>query len=281
MKYITLIESFYPSLTKSEKKVADYIIDQKDQVLYQSLSDMANHIQVGEATIVRFCYKLGFEGVQDLKFSISREDDLFKNQTYDNYIDTIESNIQKVVHETKLVLDPQSLTQVIDCLYQCEQVYLFGSGASGLATLEAESRLLRIGKITKSVIDSHYQLMHAALCTSKTCVIAISLSGSTIETVEAAQIAKENGAKVIVLTNYIQSPLAKIADLILLTAGKENPLDGGSLVAKISQLYVIDLICTGYALKQKKKAQNAKELTARATLGRVVSPIKRNKKDDI
>ena len=73
MKYINIIESFYPSLSKQEKKVADYILEEKGKISYQSLQEIAKKISVGEATIVRFVKKIGFNGFQDLKINIAKE----------------------------------------------------------------------------------------------------------------------------------------------------------------------------------------------------------------
>ncbi|MFD2878086.1 SIS domain-containing protein [Paenibacillus rhizoplanae] len=73
----------------------------------------------------------------------------------------------------------------------------------------------------------------------------ISVSGSTLDTNDMLMKAKQNGAKVIAMTNYAKSPIASIADIVLLTAGKESPLEGGSVGAKVSQLFIIDLLCQG------------------------------------
>jgi DNA-binding MurR/RpiR family transcriptional regulator len=268
MKYITLIESFYPGLTKSEKKVADYIIREKEQILHKSLIEMSENCKVGEATFLRFCYKIGLQGVQHLKFIITKENGVFKDQSYENYVENIQANIIKVVNETKLVIDPKELNKAIELINQFQNITFFAVGSSGGAALEAESRFLRVGKITRCIIDSHFQLMHSSLMTANNLVIAISLSGNSSEVIEAVKLAKANKAKIIAITNYIKSPLCELADVYLLTAGRENLLDGGSLIAKISQLYVIDLICTGYILKEKKKAFLSKEKTGQAVLSR-------------
>ncbi|MDU5949564.1 MAG: SIS domain-containing protein, partial [Paenibacillus macerans] len=63
-----------------------------------------------------------------------------------------------------------------------------------------------------------------------------SVSGSSKDTNDILAKAKSGGAKVIAVTNYAKSPITSIADLVLLTAGKESPLEGGSMSAKISQL---------------------------------------------
>lgn len=97
----------------------------------------------------------------------------------------------------------------------------------------------------------------------------ISVSGSTLDTNDMLMKAKQNGAKIIAMTNYAKSPIASIADIVLLTAGKESPLEGGSIGAKISQLFIIDLICEGLERRHTDETKNMKERTARAVIDRI------------
>ena len=127
-----------------------------------------------------------------------------------------------------------------------------------------QNRFMRFGKIGHSVNDGHFQVMYSSTVTKKDVIIVITLSGETIDLIYPLTIAKKNGAKIITITNYIMSPIAKMSDLVLLTSGKENLLDGGALISKISQLYVIDVIATGYALKNKATAVKMKEIIAEA-----------------
>ena len=89
MKYINTIESFYPSLSKQEKKIADYIFEKRGKISYQSLQEISGEINVGEATIVRFVKKIGFNGFQDLKLQIAKEDHPIIDNNYEDYIDNI------------------------------------------------------------------------------------------------------------------------------------------------------------------------------------------------
>lgn len=93
-------------------------------------------------------------------------------------------------------------------------------------------------------------------------IIAISLTGSTKDIIDAVETSKDNGASIIAITNYTESPLSKFADIVLLTSAKENPLDSGSLVSKISQLFVIDLLCTGITMRNYEDAKKTKEKIA-------------------
>jgi len=67
------IKSMYASLKGSEKKLAKYIIENTEVILYQSLNETAIKSKVSEATIIRFSRKIGLKGFQDLKLHLSRD----------------------------------------------------------------------------------------------------------------------------------------------------------------------------------------------------------------
>jgi len=132
-----------------------------------------------------------------------------------------------------------------------------------------QHRLMRIGKHTSVVTDSHFQMMRAASLNEKSVVIAISLTGGTKDIVDAVRVAKEKKARVVALTNYVKSPLTKYADHILLTSAKESPLDSGSLVSKVAQLYLVDLICTGLTMKNYEEAERVKREVSDSISGKL------------
>lgn len=264
MRYLSLIESFYPSFSKQEKKIADFIFKKKELVCIMSLTEITKTIAVSEATIVRFVRKLGFKGFSDFKLEIAKEEPLLKNEVCEDYIDNISHNIAETINNTKKLLDKKTIDKVIELINKAEKMYIFGIGASGVAALEMQNRFMRFGKISHSVNDGHFQVMYSSLMTKKDILIVLSLSGETADLVYPVNIANERKAKVIVITHYIQSTLAKMADIVILTSAKETPLDGGSLIAKISQLYIIDVLATGYALKNENIAKETRNNIARA-----------------
>lgn len=66
MSYIYLIKENYPFLTKSEKSRWFYFKFGKT-IIYSTMSDIKKNTKVGDATIIRFCQKIGFSGFSDLK----------------------------------------------------------------------------------------------------------------------------------------------------------------------------------------------------------------------
>ena len=265
VKLTMLMEQNKNHFTKSEHKLHRYITERFEDVLYQSLTEISIACKLGEATVLRFCRKLGFKGYQDFKFALAQElSSIQKTNNDETYTDKIKNTMTQTIEDTHDLLDTDILQQAVDKISHANEVIAYGVSSSGIAALDMKNRLMRIGKNIEVVTDSHNQVIRSVSVTSKTVVIAISLTGSTKDVVDAVKQAKKNKATVIAITNYVKSPLTKYSDLILLSSAKENPLDSGSLVSKISQLFVIDLLCTGIAMTQYEHANQNKELIAGA-----------------
>lgn len=254
-----LMEQYKHNLTKSEQKIYHYISDNCEKVIYHSLTELSDSCGVAEATVLRFFRKLNFKGFQDFKFLLAQELTMSPNHDNDGtYVKKIRNNIIEAINDSSEIINMDNLQKCIDLINDSNDVVLFGIGSSGIAGLDMQNRLMRIGKHASIVTDSHFQIMRASSMTKETLVIAISLTGSTKDIIDAVEIAKERGATVVALTNYVKSPLTKFADLVLLSSAKESPLDSGSLVSKISQLYLIDLICTGLTMDNFDEAKKIK-----------------------
>ncbi|WHY91659.1 MurR/RpiR family transcriptional regulator [Neobacillus cucumis] len=256
-----LLEQNKHTFTKAENKIYDYIRNHSQQVIYHSLTELSEASGVAEATVLRFFRKLGFKGFQDFKFLFAQETLLAaQKDSHETIIRKIRNTMIQAINESSEIVRLEDLQAGIDMIHQSDDVVIFGIGASGIAGLDMQNRLMRIGKHTSVVTDSHFQIMRASSMTEKTVVIAISLTGSTKDIVDAVKVAKQNNATVIALTSYVKSPLTRFADLVLLSSAKESPLDSGSLVSKVAQMYLIDLLCTGLAMQ---KFENAKTMNAK------------------
>ncbi|WP_404445663.1 MurR/RpiR family transcriptional regulator [Sutcliffiella horikoshii] len=273
-----LINSYYPSLTKSEQKVASVVLEQMEKVLYYSVTDLADVSEVGETTVLRFCRKIGLKGYQEFKLAIAKDLSSINHEIENNKSDenkpaslvaSIANNTKNAIDETMNKLNQETLDGIIELLLKAKSIQFFGVGTSGLTALDAKNRFLRFGFRSDAVIDPHLQSMTAATLGEEDVVIGLSVSGSTKDTIDSLKIAKENGAKIIAITYYVRSPITKLADMVMLSGGKESPLEGGSLAAKIAQLFVIDLLCTGLAVKQKEYSLSMKEKTARAVIEKI------------
>lgn len=274
MNYQNAIHTCYPSLSAAEKRVADVILEQKDAAIYASLQEITALAGVGDASVLRFCRKVGYAGFQDLKLAIALAQKGEEEIGSERFADTIAQNLHKTIDDTKDMLELERIQRSSAMIRGARRIFIYGVGASGGAASNMAAKLLRYGVTAHVVSDLHYQLMSSAVMSAADLLIAFSLSGATKAIVEAVWLAKRSGAGVIAVTGYPRSPLADIADVVLLTASRKSPVEGGSVSGLVAQLYITDLLCTSYALKYAEEALAMRDRTYAAIANKTVNKRK-------
>lgn len=274
---LPMINSLNQNFTKSEKKVAYIVTQNPKQVMYSSITDLAEIAGVGDTTIIRFCRKLGFKGYQNFKMALAQE--ISSNNNASGVVlneeilddDTTEEVIQKLyainshaMQETLSLLKQEQVLQAIKIIEKSKKVHFYGIGASGVTALDAKYKFMRIGLNVDSFTDGHIMAMDASLMGKEDTVIGISYSGSTKDTLDALKIAQQAGANTICITHHTKSPITQYADIILLTGSREGPLQGGAVTTKIAQLFVIDILYTEVFRANKQIAGESKKKTGDA-----------------
>lgn len=271
----TSIRSHYNAFTKAEKKVAEFVLENPKQILDMSITDLAERCGVGDTSVFRFCRDLDLKGYQDFRImiahSLNTEEGGMLIGGAVSPEDTLEIVIQKTLQvntqalqETYKLVDPESVKKAVDWLISAGRVSFFGAGTSYITALDAYNKFMRITPKVEAAGDSHMQAMSACMMTEQDVAVAISYSGSTKDTIDAAKAAKERGARVISLTRFIKSPLTQYSDLTLLCGATEGPFQGGSLSAKLSQLFLLDIIYQEYFRRTYDLSMKNKSLTSEA-----------------
>ncbi len=279
----TSISTLYNSFTKSEKRLADYILKNRDQIMFMSITELAEKAKVGESGIFRFCKNLGFKGYQEFKISVAQSLNTEGSDTRNNIdteihlddsLDILASKVKQTninaLDQTHSLLNYEDLERAVEKIIASERVRFFGVGSSLITAMEGQNKFLRVTNKAEVIIDSHFQVMTAAQMNEREVAIVISYSGQTKDSIEVAKIAKESGAFVIAITRFSKSPMTAHADITLLCGANEGPLQGGSLSAKISQLYLLDVLYFEYYKKTFSGSKENKEKTARAVADKLV-----------
>ncbi|WP_375103899.1 MurR/RpiR family transcriptional regulator [Paenibacillus sp. RS8] len=271
----TSIHSKYNNLTNTEKKVADYVLENTRSVVYMSITDLADACDVGESSIFRFCKSLSYKGYQEFKIALAHSitveneipqltDQILMDDTTEAVASKVLTTNVSALNETYNLIDIKKINEAIDYMINADRVLFFGVGSSLITAMEAKIKFMRITNKTECLMDSHLQMMSAALMSERDVAVIISYSGSTKDSIEVARKAKERGAKVVSITRFEKSPLTSYSDLTLLCGANEGPLQGGSLSAKISQLYLLDILYVEYFKKTSEQSIINKETTAAA-----------------
>lgn len=272
---LSAIRTGRAAMSRSEQKIADYITQQPTDVIYLSITEVADRARVGEATVSRFCRRLGFRGFQDLKLALAQElapAAAAVGPVGDGKLATLTRQIarrsMKVIEDTALLMDQQGLERAITLLAGAHKIDFYGVGSSGLTALDAQHKFLSIGKLCQAFVDPHVQAISASLLTPADVAVAFSHSGSTKDVVGSLRWARERGARTICVTSAARSPITTIADVVLLAAPGEPTLVG-TLHSKIAHLFVMELLFEGCVERLGPIAREAAELTLAAVMDKM------------
>lgn len=254
------VRSIYDSLSKAEKKVADYFLSNVENVFNKPIAQLAEEAGVSKVAWVRFCKDIGFDGLKDLKktlFSQMREkpeeavaepfSDVRDVASTKSLIDGIKQNSIRAIQDTAEMLDPDALEDAARAILNARSVRIFGVGASGMVGNDLHSKLMRINKNSYFGTDHHTQLTYAASMTEQDVAVLISMSGTTSEVLEILSLIKRCNTPSIALTKYSKTPLATNADTVLYISTPEITMRSGAMSSRLAQLMVIDALFTAVA----------------------------------
>ncbi len=261
-------------LTPALKRLAEAILERPSEVIYQSVTELADLAQVGEASVIRLCRDLGFKGFQDFKLALAADLALdaraVRHETPESLADILENVTQdalRALQETRALLDLNALERVVAVLAEASSLLFFGAGASGVTARDYAYKFLRLGYSVTVYEDAHLAAMAAATLPQNAVMVGISRSGSTIDTVRALELAKARGVTTVALCQRAKSPATAVADHSLYTASSESPLTGGSIPSKMGQLLLLDALFAAL-LSRRPDAEAAIAATAKAVTDR-------------
>lgn len=260
---ILKINSAYSSFRTAEKRVADYITAHPEEIVYLSITELAERSNASEATIVRMCQQAGFRGYHDLKIVITQDlvaplKNIHEDITED---DDTAAVMQKVFHanmqaleNTRAVLDINQMEKATQALINASTVGVLGVGTSGPIVEDCQYKFMRIGLRCQAFVDPHIQLMLIAQLDAGDVLLGISHSGSSREVVEAMSAAKEAGVTTICITGYAKSPITRVSDIRLHTSAVETKYRMEAVASRVAQLSITDALEVNVALRIKERA---------------------------
>lgn len=260
---ILKIKSVYPGLKPSERRVADYILTDTESFIYSNLAAASEAANVSEATFVRFAKALGFSGYRDMHIAMaaSRKSDsaegiadlsVDENTSFEDVPSIVINRAICAFNNLKGIFDLKEYTKAVEALEKTQNICVFGAGGSAYVGKDVANKFMRLGKFVQASSDPHVQVSYAVSMHPGDVAIGISHSGETQQTVEVLRLAQNQGARVICITNYEASSAAKLADIKLLTASYEKILQSETMVSRLSQLTIVDMLYLGLIQRNYK-----------------------------
>ena len=256
--YVQRIRALYSTGTfsKSDLMIADYILEHPTCVASSTASTLAAATGTSPATVVRFCRKLGFDGLSDMRASMVYNYAYSGNSIMDLKRDDDVAQVKrKVITFTKAVLDQlaeslddRELEAAAKAIAGAGQIVIVGEGGSGTICRSAYDVFLKLAIPCVFVEDSMFQTMTIGMMNSNDVLLFLADSGRTMNMVQNAQIAKENGVTTIGIVGPANSPLSKYLDVEIQISLFSSDYFSDLSAARICELTTISILHSIIAL---------------------------------
>ena len=261
MNTLELIKKNLDTFSKSERKVAEAILASPETAIHSSIANLAKTAEVSEPTVNRFCRRLDTKGFPDFKLHLAQS--LANGTPYVNrnvneddgpeaYTSKIFESTMACLNTAKNGLDTNLINRAVDVLTQANKISFFGLGASSSVAHDALNKFFRFNIPVSCFDDIVMQRMSCINSSEGDVIVLISHTGRTKLLVEVAQLARENDAFVIALTEA-NSPLAEQSNLVLSLGVPEDTDVYMPMSSRIAQLVLIDVLTTGFTLRRGAK----------------------------
>lgn len=255
---LSLIRSKYNILSSAQRTVADYVLANPEAVIMSTLNDMATAADVSETTIIRFLHKLNYNSYQVFRVNIAQElskgkadkiyDEVSEHDDISQIIKKVNQSIVLSIQDSVHIIDPAQMQSIVDALIKARRILIIGIGASAAQAYDMYHKLLKLNIQSTYCHDPHMINIQANNLTRDDVLVVFSHSGESREVLDGVRYATKNGGRVVAVTSYSRSTLATLSNNVLLSSSRETRYHSDSMISRIIQLAIIDMLYIALAI---------------------------------
>lgn len=255
---IAKIISRQKNLTFSENEIANFVINNAEFVINNTITNIAIETKVSETSINRFCKKIGFKGFNDFKIALA-QDNFYRNlkandKSRDNnsLIDSIASDYNELILNTCSLINEMDLIKVVEMIKSAKKVNIFSVFGSWQSAIELKQRLNMMGIKAESYNDVYSMKLCSANSSQDDLIIGITRNISVRDIQEPLISGRQNNAKIVTITSYDSPKLSELTDIKIITSDKLAIENNTVISDNMTFLFTIDVI-VGMLIKSNKK----------------------------
>lgn len=209
-----------PSLQRSERRVAEAIARDPAGALERTAQELAEAVGVGRASVVRAAQSLGYEGYPQLRVALARELAVgtAPAPADGTLLGAVRGSVERFgarLGHAVSVLTEDTLESFLDAVDGAARVLVLANGLSAPLGLDMMLRLTSAGRPAEHLSDPLAQQIAARQLGEGSVCLVLSGSGSNRASLEGARAARQSGASVVAITSFARSPIAELADVLL------------------------------------------------------------------
>lgn len=246
------ISSQYFGLTATEKKVADFVLTHRDTAQYLSIKELAAQCGVADATISRFCRRLGLSGYNAFRLELAKASLTapgHETEEEPGLSDEVAALCRRQLHESLACLDqmaqsidPDQIRRAADAIQNAGRVSCMGRGECMVQAEEAWTLFSTISSKFVFVPDPYLQLANIALMGPGDVILFFACVGCEGQLAQVLTEARGQGVGVILFIPHPAQAPASAVDAVLpcgMRGGVDQLMGMGG---RIAQLFVLDVL---------------------------------------
>ena len=252
------IRASLASFSAAHRQVGQVFLDAPEQSFRATAEEIARRAEVSAPTVIRFCRVLGFDGFSDFKLKLAQSlatGTPFLHRAISTG-DSATTILHKVLAGSASVLanlegrlDAGMIDSAIRRIASARRIECYGVGlTSAFMANDAQARFSRLGLTSNAYSDAHLQLISAAALTSEDVVLAISHVGRMPTLLEAIDVAREQGATIIAMTQP-DTPLAERSSIPIVIEVPEDAAVRVGTEAYLATQVLLEVLMVGVGLR--------------------------------
>lgn len=279
-EFAARVQAAMPALGETDQRVIETILSDPTAVVRGSVTELAQRTGVAQSSAVRTCQRLGYRGYQDVKLAIARdlaqqnhedrelahEEGIDGDTPADEILERILHRSGRALVDAARTVNADQFALAIDRMSAASRVLVVGNGTSAAPAQDAAYRLTALGLVVTAPSDVMSQHLAARHLDDSCVCLIISHTGSSRETLLAAQAAAEAGAFLVAITSFTTSPLTRIVDAALVAGGPEHGFRLEAMASRLAHLGVVDSLFVAIAVRRPAASSTALDLMADVTV---------------
>lgn len=253
------------NFTNTENQVIHYILLHKDNLIKLTINDLARQTYSSNATIIRICHKLGFQGYRDFKMAFLKELEgnkyiskdvnysvpFLQVETSEEIVNSLFSLYSESLKVIQQQLNVKTLEDVSHCLIESKRIFIYALGDAKITAKGFINKMIKINYFPILATENNEESHITNHITKEDCALFISYSAKNNGFEECIKKLAKKGIKTIVLTANEKSLLAKLSTYSLFIPDYEKDQKIATFYSQFGFLYILSLIysfiyqCTG------------------------------------
>lgn len=249
------IEGMSNQFTKTDWKIVQYIKKSTEKFLELSAQELAKEIGTSDASIIRFAQKVGYSGLNELKYTMQKEIDKSSSSINHSDYSTLLGDIKMLLDSFFNLTNPSDIDHSRELMMKSKRIFIVGLNFNQNVAEIIAHKFMTIGLTVQALTNYDTLKLYQTLSLDSDLFITISLSGNHRQLSSILADFKKNGSSVLLVSNYEKSLCSPYANILLLVPKTDLLRSSNTISRELLILVLFDMLFHNFLTEDVKSFQ--------------------------